>query len=49
LLYQRTHCRMTRAWKRRSLKAFILDFRGQIVGCATYLIPDARKCNRTGK
>src|SRR5512132_233176 len=41
LLYQRTHCRMTRAWKRRSLKAFIPDFRGQIVGCAN-LPPPSR-------
>src|SRR5512147_2512117 len=34
LLYQRTHCRMTRAWKRRSLKAFIPGLRGQIAGGA---------------
>jgi hypothetical protein len=44
LQYQRMHCRMTRAWKRRS-KASIPGLRVQIAGCTTPPQPDVRQCN----
>jgi hypothetical protein len=39
------------AWKRRSLKAFIPGFPGQIVGCPPYLnpVPVARQCNSAAR